>query len=511
MQQITSIPQMTAIARELRSGGKRLALVPTMGALHEGHLSLVRKARSLADAVVVSIFVNPMQFRPYEDFSRYPRDSDRDLSLLHHLDVKAVFVPSPNEIYPPGFATAVEPGPVGEILEGAVRPGHFRGVATVVLKLFHIVAPDIAVFGQKDFQQTVVIRRTAEDLNLAVRIILAPVVRDKTGLALSSRNACLSAEQLDAAGLLHQALTLAQKAYWKGELGSEALERAMRAPFDFSPLATLDYAVVADPVRLKPVEQVQPGCVALIAARVDTTRLIDNLILGPPEASPEQLLEAALNFGKPGEPPEPEPANAAEKQKLAVEVCRDCAAISSIMLPPREFLARFVQDFYPYPQQISTLVIGRDAPWNARHYIYRNPQGHDLFLTRLYTLLGIARFSEFSARFALTDALRCHSLATPIAPGAWQHCARHLPGDMKLFPQLHNIVLLGDIAYQQFYGAVLGRTVSERTFVETLEENGWALEDLPYPGRWERSPLRVITCHHPALSSRTPCIAHLLK
>ncbi len=511
MQQITSIPQMRAIARELRSGGKRLALVPTMGALHEGHLSLVRKARLLADAVVVSIFVNPMQFGPHEDFSRYPRDLERDLSQLRHLDVKAVFAPSRQEMYPAGFATCIEPGAAGEILEGAFRPGHFRGVATVVFKLFQIVTPDVAVFGQKDFQQTVIIRRMVEDLNLPVRIALAPIVREETGLAVSSRNAYLSAEQRVAAGLLHQALTLVQNAYWKGERHPEALEREMRSLFQPGTPAVVDYAVVADPVRLQSVEQAQPGCVALIAARLGTTRLIDNQILGPRHASADQLIEAVLSFAKSAEPPAAEPASAAEKQRLKVENCRDCAAISSIILPPREYLARFVQEFYPQPQQVTTLVVGRDAPWNARHYLYRNPQGHDLFLARLYTLLGVTGFSDFAARFALTDALRCHSLATPVAPGAWQHCARHLPGDMEMFLGLRNIVLLGDVAYQQFYGAVLARAVSERTFGEALAENGWAVDDLPYPGHTARSPLRVITCYHPALSSRTPCIAHLLK
>ena len=196
---ITSVPELQSYLRELRTRGRSLGLIPTMGALHEGHQSLIRRAKQQCDAVVVSIFVNPIQFGSSEDLAHYPRDLQKDATTLHDLNVDVIFAPEPEDIYPAGFDTFVEPGKLSKPLEGSYRPGHFRGVTTIVLKLFNLVQPEIAYFGQKDFQQVQVIRRLVEDLNLNVRLVICPIVREADGLALSSRNALLSPEARQAA------------------------------------------------------------------------------------------------------------------------------------------------------------------------------------------------------------------------------------------------------------------------------------------------------------------------
>ncbi len=279
MDLITSLAEMKAYSRRTRSDGMKLALVPTMGALHEGHLSLVRRAKEECDAVVVSVFVNPTQFSPEEDLARYPRDLGRDLVTLGPLGVDAVFSPSTVDMYPQGFETFVEPGNVAVPLEGPCRPGHFRGVATVVLKLFNIVSPDVACFGQKDFQQTLVVRRLIEDLNLDVRLIVCPIVREPDGLARSSRNAYLSAVDRQAALALHRSLRRAEELFWAGETKAGKILDEMRRVFAAEPHAQLDYVALVEP-HLEPVELVAPGCVALVAARVGAVRLIDNTVLG---------------------------------------------------------------------------------------------------------------------------------------------------------------------------------------------------------------------------------------
>jgi pantoate--beta-alanine ligase len=294
MRLIASIAEMQGFSRETRAAGMSLGLVPTMGALHEGHLSLVRRAKSQCDVVVVSIFVNPAQFGPSEDITRYPRDLDRDLLRLRRLRVEAVFAPETLEIYPQGFETYVVPGETAAPLEGASRPGHFRGVATVVLKLLNIVRPDVAYFGQKDYQQAQVIRRLVEDLNVEVRLVICPVVREPDGLAMSSRNAYLNAEERQAATVLHRSLRRAEQLAQAGETDAGKLLEVIGGVFAAEPRAQLDYAAIVDPVTLQPVQHVQTGCVALVAARVGVARLIDNLILGPPGASPETLLQLAL-------------------------------------------------------------------------------------------------------------------------------------------------------------------------------------------------------------------------
>jgi pantoate--beta-alanine ligase len=270
-----------AEAREARaclSGS--VGFVPTMGALHEGHLSLVRAARAQNDHVCVSVFVNPMQFGPKEDFAAYPRDAERDLALLRDEGVDYVFMPSAEEIYPEGFETIVDVGAVAEPLEGAFRPGHFRGVATVVLKLFNILQPTRAYFGRKDAQQLVVIQRLVRDLDLPVAIVPMATVREPDGLAMSSRNAYLSPAERKAATVLYEALRLAQEMWTKGARDAEAYRVRMRELIEGEKLARIDYVSVADPETLRELERIQGAALVSLAVRIGKTRLIDNVTLG---------------------------------------------------------------------------------------------------------------------------------------------------------------------------------------------------------------------------------------
>ena len=257
-----------------------VGLVPTMGALHEGHLSLVRNARAANDAVFVSIFVNPTQFGPNEDFTAYPRDLERDLSLLRAEGIDYVFTPDAGEVYPGGAQTYVDVGPVTEVLEGASRPGHFRGVATVVLKLFNIVQPTRAYFGRKDAQQLVVIRRLVLDLNLDLEIVPVATVREPDGLALSSRNAYLSPEERKAAPILHNALDLAQEMWTRGVRDAEAMRSRLRELIESEELARIDYVSIAHPVTLQELARIQGPALVSMAVRFGRTRLIDNVTLG---------------------------------------------------------------------------------------------------------------------------------------------------------------------------------------------------------------------------------------
>ena len=279
MEWLTQISSMRAFSARARRAAQRVGLVPTMGALHEGHLSLVRRARDQCDLVVVSIFVNPTQFGPTEDYRRYPRNAEQDLKVLGPLGVDAVFAPEAGDVYPPGFDTWVEPGPEAEPMEGESRPGHFRGVATVVLKLLNIVQPQAAYFGQKDYQQMVVVRRMVSDLNLEIDIVVGPIVREKDGLALSSRNVCLKGEDRKAARVLSCSLKKAETLAASGERNAEKIVAEMKKIFAAEPRAQLDYAEIVDSESLESVKQLRPGSVALVAARVGPTRLIDNTIL----------------------------------------------------------------------------------------------------------------------------------------------------------------------------------------------------------------------------------------
>lgn len=277
MKVVDSIEGLRAARREL-SG--RVGLVPTMGALHDGHLSLVEAARAENDSVVATIFVNPTQFAANEDLSKYPRNLPRDLELFERAGVDLVFTPTPDLMYPPGFQTWVEVEKVSQGLEGERRPGHFKGVATVVAKLFNLTQPDIAYFGQKDAQQVAVIRRMARDLNFPLEIVVCPTLREADGLAMSSRNVYLSPEQRAAASVLHRALSAAADVYSAGETAPETLRQTMRAVLRGEPLAVVDYVSAADARTLQELQQPTSEPILLsMAVRIGTTRLIDNCLL----------------------------------------------------------------------------------------------------------------------------------------------------------------------------------------------------------------------------------------
>jgi pantoate--beta-alanine ligase len=250
-----------------------------MGYLHEGHLSLIRRARAENPSLVVSIFVNPTQFGPQEDFHSYPRDTKRDLALLEKEATDVVFMPSAEEMYSPRFNSWVEVGGVTERLEGSSRPGHFRGVTTVCAKLFNIVQPSRAYFGQKDAQQTVIIKKMVTDLNLNLEIVTLPTVREPDGLAMSSRNSYLSPSERKAALVLYHALTLAQRLWGEGEADAESIRREMRRLIQKEPQATIDYVSIADAETLDELDTVKPPALISLAVKIGSTRLIDNILL----------------------------------------------------------------------------------------------------------------------------------------------------------------------------------------------------------------------------------------
>jgi len=257
-----------------------VGFVPTMGYLHEGHLALVRQARAENSSVVVSIFVNPTQFGPQEDFKKYPRDPERDLALLGKEGTDVVFMPSAGEMYPPGFNSWVEVGKIAERLEGASRPGHFRGVATVVARLFDIVQPDRAYFGQKDAQQLLVVKRMVAELNMKLEVVAVPTVREPDGLAMSSRNTYLNPEERKAAVILYQALSLAQKLFSGGEKDAKLIRRQMKELIQQQPLAQIDYISIADAETLDELATVKPPALVSLAVKIGKTRLIDNVVVG---------------------------------------------------------------------------------------------------------------------------------------------------------------------------------------------------------------------------------------
>jgi len=282
---ITSIDQMHAASAGARREGKRIGLVPTMGALHAGHLSLVRACRAACDCAVVSLFVNPLQFGPQEDFARYPRPLERDRELLVAETVDILFAPSAEEMYPAGSTTYVEVAGLSEKLDGGSRPGHFRGVATVVTKLFTIVAPDVAFFGQKDAAQVAVIRRLVRDLNFNLEIRALPIVREHDGLALSSRNQYLSPADRKQALVLYRALTRVQALADRGERSAPALTQAGRDVIGEEKGVRLDYFAIVDPDTLEPVGDLSRPALVAVAAWIGSTRLIDNILLTAPAAS----------------------------------------------------------------------------------------------------------------------------------------------------------------------------------------------------------------------------------
>jgi pantoate--beta-alanine ligase len=277
---IKTIKEMQYFSRRLKAEDKTIGFVPTMGALHEGHLSLIRNSKEANHATVVSIFVNPTQFGPNEDFQKYPRETERDLEKLSLLHVDAVFMPDNNEMYPEGFSTSVNIGGIAERLCGVSRPGHFNGVVTVVAKLFNIVMPERAYFGKKDFQQTVVIRKLARELNFDTEIIVCPIVREPDGLAMSSRNTYLNEEERKAALVLYKALKRGEELIQsKGCDDASSVKKEMERFIKREPLAELDYIEMVDPHNLDPVERVMFAAALCIAVKIGNTRLIDNIIV----------------------------------------------------------------------------------------------------------------------------------------------------------------------------------------------------------------------------------------
>jgi pantoate--beta-alanine ligase len=281
MEIINRRQRMSSVARKIRRDQDRtIGLVPTMGALHEGHLSLVREARRMCDVVVVSVFVNPTQFGPTEDYEHYPRDLTKDTALLTDYNVDYIFAPSPDEIYPKDFSTYVNVSGLSKPLEGETRPGHFRGVATVVAILFNTVRPDFAFFGQKDAQQAVIIKRMVRDLAFETEIVVLPTVREDSGLAISSRNHYLNAEEQQSASVIHRGLSKAKETYKKGERHAAKLEEIVRTTIESEPRVRVDYVSVVDAETLEKLDKLDDRTILIaVAAYVGKTRLIDNTIL----------------------------------------------------------------------------------------------------------------------------------------------------------------------------------------------------------------------------------------
>ena len=277
---IRSIKKMQSTARKLAREGKTIALVPTMGYLHEGHLSLIRRAKKAADVVITSIFVNPTQFRPHEDFARYPRDEKADIKKVRASGGDIVFIPKADDIYPPGFQTYVTVEKLASQLEGTSRPTHFRGVTTIVAKLFNVCRPDVAVFGMKDYQQAVVLKRMTADLGYPIKLIIAQTVRESDGLALSSRNKYLSGKQRREALCLYYALRTARAMVQSGVVDTLKIRREMRAVIKAaSPTAKIDYIAFTDFESLAPAKKVVKGTICSLAVTVHRVRLIDNMKL----------------------------------------------------------------------------------------------------------------------------------------------------------------------------------------------------------------------------------------
>ncbi|MGD0280623.1 MAG: pantoate--beta-alanine ligase [Smithella sp.] len=280
MKIIKSVKQMQSFSESLRMKGKKIAFVPTMGYFHEGHLSLMKEAKKMADCLVVSIYVNPTQFGPKEDFSKYPRDLDRDLKMAESVNVDVIFYPPDKEMYPANYQTYVDVEKVTQNLCGMSRPGHFRGVATVCNKLFNMVKPDIAIFGKKDFQQFVTIKRMVEDLNMDIQITGSPTVRESDGLAMSSRNKYLNKDERKSALTLYRAIKLAQKLYANGEKKSSVVINETEKLIKRAPYTAIDYIKICDTKTLKDTDKIKNQSVIALAVKVGKTRLIDNHVFG---------------------------------------------------------------------------------------------------------------------------------------------------------------------------------------------------------------------------------------
>jgi len=279
MRIISSIKEMSDTAKKIKHDGKRIGFVPTMGALHEGHLSLMRKARKENDCVVVSIFVNPVQFGPKEDFKKYPRDFKYDAALCKRMGVDLIFFPAAESVYPKNYKTYVNVEDLNNSLCGKFRPGHFKGVATVVAKLFNIVSPDVAYFGKKDAQQCAIIKKMVQDLNIPVKIKVLPTIREKDGLALSSRNSYLNRLERDDAAVLYEALKLAKKSIRQGKSSVSAVIQDMKRLINKKNSAKIQYMAIVDQESLKPLNKIQGKVLIALAVFIGETRLIDNIIV----------------------------------------------------------------------------------------------------------------------------------------------------------------------------------------------------------------------------------------
>lgn len=280
MEIINRRQRMSSIARKLRRENKTVAFVPTMGALHDGHLSLIKEARQMADVLIVSIFVNPTQFNENEDYQKYPRDLTSDAALLTEYQVDYIFAPDADEIYPPGFSTYIYVEGLTDTLEGASRPGHFRGVATIITILFNTIRPDFAVFGQKDAQQGAVIKRLVQDLGFETEVMVMPIVREESGLAMSSRNSRLSGEDRQKASIIYRSLREAKIAFRNGERDASELAEIVRRGLASEAVALVDYIAVVDGESFEPIEKVGDNPVLIaVAASFGKTRLIDNVVL----------------------------------------------------------------------------------------------------------------------------------------------------------------------------------------------------------------------------------------
>ncbi|MDD5593141.1 MAG: pantoate--beta-alanine ligase [Candidatus Margulisbacteria bacterium] len=279
MREIKNPREMYLYSLKAKSHGKRVGFVPTMGALHEGHLSLVEEAKKKSDIVVVSIFVNPIQFAPNEDFTGYPRNTGRDKKLLKNFAIDVLFLPPADKLFPDGFKTFVEVDVLSKKMCGRSRPAHFRGVATIVTKLFNIVNPDVAFFGEKDYQQQLIIRQMAADLNFPIEVVSLPTVREFDGLAMSSRNAYLNQKERKSAAILYKALSLAQREIQSGERDVNKLLFRLRSLIGSEPVVRLDYLLAADPRTLQEVKSIKGKVLFALAAYIGKTRLIDNLVV----------------------------------------------------------------------------------------------------------------------------------------------------------------------------------------------------------------------------------------
>lgn len=279
MQVIDRVSEMQDWSERERCQGKRIVLVPTMGFLHEGHLSLVRDGRRRGARLVVSVFVNPKQFAPHEDYTAYPRDFERDKRLLEAEGTDVLFAPSVEAMYPSGHQTHVELEKLGPLLCGAFRPGHFRGVVTVVAKLFNIVRPHVAVFGSKDYQQLQIVRRMVEDLNFGIEVVDHPIVRERDGLAMSSRNAYLDSQERKAAVVLYRSLLKAESLVREGENQAERIVAAVKAELGREPLAQVEYVHLCDPASLTELDRIHDRALLALAVRIGKARLIDNILL----------------------------------------------------------------------------------------------------------------------------------------------------------------------------------------------------------------------------------------